>query len=627
MRDVLGGVFAVRDLSSVGIAPGGRAIVWEETAHPGGLAHPAPVTQAYLQIGSAAPVRLSGAHDGKTHDDEAPAFSPDGTRVAFLSDARNAKEQLELYVADAHGNGARRVATFDGALQHLRWSPNGQEIALLYVVHPHRRTGAIAAGARFVGVIGSENDEQRIAVVNVANGTVRLVTPADTYAYEFGWAPDSKRIAYTYAYGNGDNNWWVARLAVADTRTNAHRDLAKPSFQINDPQWSPDGTSIALIGGIMSDFGSVGGDVYLVDPASGAMHDVTPNAAVSVQSIRWVDAKHLYAVAHDRGSMRLFRLDAKTGAFDALTSRRESLWSWSVTDGGAHVALVRTSFDTPAEIWTGSPQRIAEVTHRNAGVPKFYGRAESITWKSDAYDVQGWLVYPLDYDPHKKYPVVMIVHGGPSAASVPSFGNRNISGLASHGYFVLLPNPRGSYGQGEAYTRANVKDFGYGDWRDDLAGLDAAAKAASIDPQRAGLFGWSYGGYMAMWAETQTTRFKGIVAGAGIVNWQSYYGQNDIDTWMLPFFGSSVYDDPAVYAKSSPITFIKNAKTPVLILQGERDEEVPAAQSREFWQAMKTLGVPTQLVIYADEGHGPRKPANQIDLLTRTVDWFQRYVR
>jgi dipeptidyl aminopeptidase/acylaminoacyl peptidase len=135
--------------------------------------------------------------------------------------------------------------------------------------------------------------------------------------------------------------------------------------------------------------------------------------------------------------------------------------------------------------------------------------------------------------------------------------------------------------------------------------------------------GWSYGGYMAMCGETQTTRFKAIVAGAGIVSWQSYYGQNKIDQWMIPFFGASVYQDPAVYARSSPITFMEQSKTPVLILQGERDEEVPAPQAFEFWHAMETLGVPTKLIVYADEGHGPQQISNQIDILEQTLEWFQ----
>jgi dipeptidyl aminopeptidase/acylaminoacyl peptidase len=220
--------------------------------------------------------------------------------------------------------------------------------------------------------------------------------------------------------------------------------------------------------------------------------------------------------------------------------------------------------------------------------------------------------------------MVVLVHGGPASAHKP--GWPRVAGvLASQGFYVLMPNPRGSYGQGEAFTRGNVKDFGYGDLRDILGGIDAAAAAAPVDPARCGLYGWSYGGYMAMWAVTQTRRFRAAVAGAGIVNWQSYYGQNRIDRWMIPYFGASVYDDPWIYARSSPISFIKSVRTPTLVLQGERDAEVPAPQAYEFWHALKTLGVETQLVIYPDAGHH-LGAASDLDRSQRIVDWFRKYL-
>jgi len=198
--------------------------------------------------------------------------------------------------------------------------------------------------------------------------------------------------------------------------------------------------------------------------------------------------------------------------------------------------------------------------------------------------------------------------------------------LPANGYFVLLPNPRGSYGNGEGFTQANINDFGYGDMRDIEAGVDAAVKAAPIDPNRTGIIGWSYGGYMTMWAVTQTTRFKAAVAGAGIANWQSYYGQNRIDTWMLPFFGASVYEKPEAYSRSSPITFIKKVKTPTLVLHGDRDSEVPTPQGYEFWHALKALNVPTELVIYPEEGHAIAKPEHQRDIEERLLAWFDRYL-
>jgi dipeptidyl aminopeptidase/acylaminoacyl peptidase len=627
MRDVLRSAYAVRDLSNVDLAPSGDAVAWEETFHdPARLLLSPRWDVAYVRRLGGAKMRLTAGSAGGYYDEENPAWSPDGSKIAFLSDARS-KGQLQLFVADARAAHVRQLGRFDGDVGRLTWSPSGHALAILYIANAHRKAGALEAGARDVGVIGTVVDEQRLALIDARSGAMRLLTPGDRYVYEYGWSPDGRQIAATYAIGNGDNNWWVARLARVDVATGAMHDLLAPSYQIDDPQWSPDGKQIALIGGIMSDFGSTGGDVYLVDAQTGEARDATPGAPISAQSLRWNDPASLDLVAHVAGSMHLMRLDLASGRATALTDREESLWSWSSARAGSTLALVRASFDDPPELWAGSPSALRQITRSNAGAARLYGKAVSLQWKSDDFNVQGWLVYPLNFDGRRSYPMVTIVHGGPSAETVPSFGSRNVSALSSQGYFVFMPNPRGSYGQGEAFTRANVKDFGYGDWRDDLAGIDAALKAAPIDPNRLGLMGWSYGGYMAMWGETQTARFKAIVAGAGIVSWQSYYGQNKIDQWMIPFFGASVYADPAVYAKSSPITFILHSKTPVLILQGERDEEVPAPQAFEFWHAMETLGVPTKLVVYADEGHAIRQIGNQVDVLTQTVAWFNRYLR
>ncbi len=199
--------------------------------------------------------------------------------------------------------------------------------------------------------------------------------------------------------------------------------------------------------------------------------------------------------------------------------------------------------------------------------------------------------------------------------------------LSRAGYFVFMPNPRGSYGQGEAFTRANVKDFGYGDLRDVMAGVDTVIARYPVDANRLGVTGWSYGGFMTMWTVTQTTRFKAAVAGAGISNWLSYTGENQISEWMVPFFGATAYEDPAVYARSSPINFITHAKTPTLIVVGERDAECPAPQSFEFWRGLQHVGVKTQLVVYPDEGHHFANPVHQRDMLDRSVAWFNQYLK
>jgi dipeptidyl aminopeptidase/acylaminoacyl peptidase len=258
-------------------------------------------------------------------------------------------------------------------------------------------------------------------------------------------------------------------------------------------------------------------------------------------------------------------------------------------------------------------------------VQRLTGKATNIDWKSDGLSIQGMLVEPASIVPGVQYPLLVDVHGGPAYAHYPIFPAKYDSydaALAHQGYFIFKPNPRGSYGQGERFTRANVKDFGYGDLRDILAGVDTVERQAPIDRGRVGIYGWSYGGYMTMWALTQTDRFKAAVAGAGLSDWLSYYGTNDIDTWMLPYFGASVYDDPKVYERSSPMTFIKNVKAPTLIVAGDRDAEVPITQSYEYWNALRRHGVKTEFVVYPDEGHDFYRHEDQIDVMTRVVDWF-----
>jgi dipeptidyl aminopeptidase/acylaminoacyl peptidase len=289
------------------------------------------------------------------------------------------------------------------------------------------------------------------------------------------------------------------------------------------------------------------------------------------------------------------------------------------------LAAETSSFTQAPEIQVGTIGRWRNVTSVNAGL-RMPGRAQSIWWKSDGFDVQGWLLLPDQAN--GKLPMVTMVHGGPASAVVPFFNGSGLtSTLLEHGYAVFRPNPRGSYGQGERFTLANVRDFGHGDLRDILAGIDAAAKAAPIDTARLGITGGSYGGFMTMWAVTQTDRFKAAVAAAGVSNWLSYYGENGIDAWMLPYFGASVYEDPAVYAQSSAINFIRNVKTPTFEYVGERDLECPAPQTQEFWHALKALNVPTSIMIYPGEGHGLRDPAHSADAVRRSVGWFDKYLK
>jgi dipeptidyl aminopeptidase/acylaminoacyl peptidase len=469
--------------------------------------------------------------------------------------------------------------------------------------------------------------------VDVASGRVTMGSPADRHVYDFDWSPDSRRFAATAAPGPGDNNWWIAELYIFDAAAATGQAIYKPKLQIAVPRWSPDGKRIAFIEGLMSDEGFHGGDLYTIDAAGGAPVNHMAGRKTSASSIAWQTPDSLLFSEYTGGGVNLSTLHLKSNAIEPRWHGDEEARSagnspnMSVAADGKTVGIVRSSFQTPAEVWAGPLGEFKQVTRNNAAIQPGWGKAESIELASEGRKVQAWLVPPANPGPGK-HPMVVQVHGGPSSVVVPNWPGYSTSAmLASAGYYVLLPNPRGSYGQGEEFTRANVKDFGYGDLHDILAAVDAALARYPIDPQRIGITGWSYGGYMTMFAVTQTTRFQAAVAGAGVANWTSYYGENLIDQWMIPFFGASVYDDPAVYAKSSPINFIKRVKTPTLVVVGEQDAECPAPQSFEFWHALKTLGVPTELVVYPGEGHMFVKPENKRDEGARALAWFDKYLK
>jgi dipeptidyl aminopeptidase/acylaminoacyl peptidase len=628
-------MFGVRTFPQAEISPDGKRVAWVESL-PGAGGAPSPNSAIYVaEISAPAAKRRISAGDGKAaHEEHDIAWSRDSKRLAFLSDALKSG-QLQLFVADASGGAAKQLTHLKGFLAGPGWSPDSKTIALLFTENATRAAGPLVAETPDEGVMSEDFLEQRLTLVDAANAKVRQVSPKDLYVYEFDWSPDGKQLAITAAPGNGDDNWYVAGLFTIEAESGAMHDVQpKPGMQIADPLWSPDGKQIVFIGGLMSDEPIPGGDIYSTAASGGAIKNLTPDAKWTATSLAWLPGSGGMLVTGIKdGQTHISRLDADGKARPVWTgaetlARGGFVPYVSLAGDGKTSAVVRESFAKPPEVWAGAIGDWKQITHVNASLKPEWGDARSLQWTTDIGAVQGWLIYPSTFDPTKKYPLVVYVHGGPAWATTPTFPTRwqYPFALPSQGYFLLEPNPRGSYGQGEKFTQANVKDFGYGDFRDIMAGVDEAIKQAPVDPQRLGITGWSYGGFMAMWAVTQTNRFGAAVAGAGLSNYTSYYGENKIDQWMIPYFGATVYDDPAVYAKSSPITFIKKAKTPTLVVVGDRDGECPAPQSYEFWHALKTLGVPTEFVIYPNEGHMFANPVHSRDVIDRSVGWFDKYL-
>jgi dipeptidyl aminopeptidase/acylaminoacyl peptidase len=626
-------LFAGKSIDQAAVSPDGSKAAWAESANESSSA-------IYVSTITGADVRRITASKGAAED--SIAWSPDSKRIAFLSDAAQ-PGQTQLYVAAVAGGSVAKLTSVKGFLASPGWSPDGKTIAVLFTENATRAAGPLVAGTAQTGVIKEAVTEQRLALIDAGagGGKLRQISPPDMYVYEYDWSPDGRRFVTTAAHGNGDNNWYIAQIYTIDAAGGEMKSIYKPSLdtQIANPAWSPDGKSVAFIAGLMSDEPAVGGDIFVVPAAGGDARNITPGMKASASALTWTSggAKILFGEEID-GESGIATVEVASGKIETLWRNPDHLsangWGTmaSVSADGKMAAVIRQSLRRPPEVWAGPINPAVEwkqITSRNAGLKPVWGEVKSVHWTNEGFNLQGWLLYPLDFDPAKKYPMVVSVHGGPSSMARSTWpGPHSFPvALSAAGYFVFQPNPRGSYGQGETFTRANVKDFGYGDFRDILTGVDQVLKEAPVDERRLGITGWSYGGYMTMWAVTQTNRFAAAVAGAGLANYQSYYGENQIDQWMIPFFGASVYDDPEVYAKSSPITFIKKAKTPTLVLVGDSDGECPAPQSYEFWHALKTLGVETEFVVYQHEGHMFASAEHQRDVIERAAAWFDGHLK
>ena len=678
-------------VAQVAVSPDGKRVAWLDA----GQIHIAPLDN----LNQSQQITAAGQSCASTQF----VWSPTSASIAFLSDCEDPSDQSNqpnLFLSHLDGSPALRLTDLHGYVEAPEFSPDGKSIAFLYVEGATRPSGALAAEPLPSGVIGEDHIEiQRVAAVSSTASqpaSPAFITPPNLHVFEFDWSPDSKSLAYVAADPPGENNWWVAKLytqsIVLPTNMGApgpshlgtwETSNSKPTvilspadvpgplhgLQIAQPRWSPDGKSIAFIGGLMSDQGVVGGDVWVTSDVNGSyacgqlfsggqpptacspLIDLTPDRPASAEWIAWDGSDAIYLSEIAGGDSHLVRLSLPQGprapatisppifgGSGTFTAGRFNA-GYSVSGDRTVFVFQSSSFNAPPEIFAlrakdptapGS-SRLTQLSHFNDGLKPSWGDSVSLSWKNDNFNIQGWLLLARRTTiRRKKYPLIVEVHGGP-ASSVQSrwdggAGGFSATAFSELGYFVLMPNPRGSYGQGEAFTQANRKDFGYGDLRDILAGVDTVLAKYPVDPNRVGIAGWSYGGFMSMFAVTQTHRFRAAVDGAGISDWLSYYGENSIDQWMIPYFGASVYDDPAVYAKSSAITFIKQAQTPTLLVVGDRDGECPAPQSFEFWHALRDLHVPAQLVVYSDEGHGFSDPADRRDVLQRAVDWFARYM-
>ncbi len=585
-----------------------------------------------------------------------PVWSPAGTQIAFEA---NREGKYGIWIYDLTDKTERFLSPVEHSsyfINHLedksfRWSPDGKQIAFvstLPTTKPTPETTGIMATDRLLymskGGRGRsyfvDDSRMHIWTVSVDGGAPKQLTFGEYDDHSLHWSPDSLEIAFISNRSPDPDNNQHCDLWKVNTESGEVIRLTcdlKTTFQ---PRWSPNGKSIAYLATSRSlntnDSMADDTHLFIIPAIGGDIQCLTKAFDRRIENINWHPVEDAICFnAGDKGRTPLYQVDMKSGKIEILIDGDCHIMDYSFSFDGNAVAYLKTDIINPPELFARrkNQSESTQISHQNEKLIRecFFQDAEEFWVESfDGIKVQGWVIQPVLFNPAKTYPLILVIHGGPHNMFGYDFEER-MQLLAAHGYGVLLMNPRGSHGYGQAFSNGNLLNWGGGDFKDLMAGVDFVIdKYKWVDKDRLGVTGQSYGGYMGNWIITQTNRFKAAVVDGGISNLISFAGTSIYHSLIESEFNGSVYDNFELLWQWSPLKNVKNVTTPTLFLHGEIDNEVPVTQAEEMYVALKKLGVETQLVQYLGEGHGWRpdlKPKNRVDLGRRMLNWFDKYVK
>ena len=593
-----------------------------------------PERAIWLSRDGAPARRFSG---GESHD-TGLAWSPDSTRLAFISNRADPKKN-GLYVLPVDGGEAQRLGEIAGSLTNLRWSPDGGTIALLQADPETEVEEKRKEDKDDPVVIEEELKNVRIWLVDVESGKARCLTFGQRSVLDYCWTPDGTRIVFISTSLNTINSRFLTttlwHIPVSGGLATSIADF-RPAPGSPEVRVVDGAEVIALIASGHRDDPS--SSVWTVPLAGGEPVNRLPGLEGVVQELIADPASPGDVIVRviEGTHGRLYRLSVAGGELSPLTpgGLPESgtvLSGPSVAADGRALAFIWTKSDAPEELYrTSAGGEASALTEFGKPFADRLTGGETVTWTStDGVEIEGVLLRPRDYEPDKRYPLLVQVHGGPSwqwedrvNLSWHDWGQM----LTSRGYAVLMPNPRGSTGRGSAFEKLLQDDVGGGESRDLVTGAQAMVDRGIADPDRLAIGGWSWGGYLTAWTITQTTIFKAAVMGAGLANLISDHGAGDIPEANMAYYPGHPYTDWDIYADRSPLKFVTSVVTPTLILHGENDERVSPTQGLEYYRALQVLGVPVRFVRYPREGHGIQERHHQLDLMRRVVDWLDQHL-
>ena len=590
----------------------------------------------------------------KSCDD--PQWSPDGEWIAFVS---NRVEKRNVWLIRPDGGEAMQITQSKSDVSSYKWSPDGRSLAFTALDPLSPEDEQQARQKNDARVVDENAKLNRLSVIpvstapptsqrearlltieslNVSNDTSRPGRAA------FDWSPDGRTIAFAHTRSPSPDDWGTADLSLVDVASGTVKSLVNKKAAETSPLYSADGQLIAYT---TSDDPPTwaGTRTVRIVPAMGGsprqLADTHDGFGRYSDLLGWsADGGKLYFTEVQGTSMKLLALPMQGAPVEISEGGRGTQFTGMMLSGVSlnsrrtHFGFSWEDLDVPPEAFVTAAEKfeLMAASDVNQELPKPpSGRTEVVRWKStEDMEIEGLLTYPVGYVQGKRYPLLLVIHGGPMGVFTETFdgnaGTYPIAAFAARGYAVLRPNPRGSSGYGRKFRYANYGDWGGGDFRDVMAGVDHVISQGIADPDRLGVMGWSYGGFMASWTITQTKRFRAASVGAGVTNLMSFTGTADIPGFLPDYFGGEFWNKLDAYRSHSAMFQIKGVTTPTLIQHGERDLRVPLPHGQELYNALKRQGCTTKMVIYPRTPHGIEEPRLLLDCMNRNLEWFDRYV-
>jgi len=565
-----------------------------------------------------------------------PAWFPEKKKIAFLSSSKktgdtdkDSKSQIFFMYID--GGEAWQVTEHEESIRSFRISPDGTKLLFTSRDPLSKEEKEAQKKKDDEEVVDQDFRMTHLWIYDLKKEEEHRLTKGEFTVSGPRWSPDSSYIAYETRPNPKVNESWNSDIWVMEVSTKETRKLYENPGSDSSPRWSPDGKIIAFASDPHQGTNTWYKKLYLMPYKGGEPRILLKDFDLDFSSPIWSkDGTEIYWVTGDRTTYNLFSVNVSSGKVTPQNPPVGSNFQWELSEGGTIWVWVHSGPDWPGEIYTASlkfnsPKKLSDANPWLRKESIKFGKVEVIKWKnSEEQEIEGILTYPVDYEPQKEYPLILNPHGGPSSARIQSFSSTN-QFFAGNGFMVFQPNFRGSSNYGQEFLNANRDYWGIRDYDDCMTGVDFCIEKGLADPERLVCYGWSYGGYMSYWIVTQTDRFKAVSPGAGLPNLYSMYSTTDIPHYLAWFFGTP-WDKEETYEKHSPIRYVKNVSTPVLIMHGAQDQRVPQEQAVEFYQALRDLDKEVTFVRYPREGHGIGEPRHHLDRLRRYLFFFSEHV-